>query len=66
MVDFNTPYKVMKKKGRKSLEIVVCKHEEIKGELRETSVKGRSVIGSLTRFMRGRNVSREVKKKLNI
>ena len=32
------------------------------GEIRERVVKGRSVIGSLTRIMKGRNVSMEVKR----
>ncbi len=31
------------------------------GEIRERAMKGRSVIGSLARVMKGRNVSTEVK-----
>ncbi len=34
------------------------------GEVREKTVKGRSVIGSLAWVMRGRNVSMEVKRDL--
>ncbi len=36
----------------------------MEGEVRERAVKERSVIGSLGRVMRGRNVSMEVKRGL--
>ncbi len=42
---------------------VLIKHGEME-EVRERAVKGRSVIGSLARIMRGRNVSLEVKEML--
>ena len=41
---------------------VQCKHEGMEREIRERTVKGRCVIGSLTRIMRGRNVSMEIKR----
>ncbi len=44
----------------KYLGTVLSKH----GEIRKRAVKGRSVIGSLARVMRGRNVSKEVKRGL--
>ncbi len=43
---------------------VLCNHREMDGEIRERAVKGRSVIGSLARVMKGRNVSMEVKRGL--
>ncbi len=43
---------------------VLCKHGEMDGEIRGKAVKGRSVIGSLARVMKGRNVFIEVKKGL--
>lgn len=48
----------------KYLGTVLCKHDEMEGEINEKAVKGRSVIGSLARVMRGRNVSMEVKRGL--
>ncbi len=43
---------------------VFSKHGEMEGEVRERAVKGRSVIGSLARVMKGRSVSMEVKRDL--
>ncbi len=45
---------------------VVWKHGEMDREIRqrERAVKGRSVIGSFTKVMKGRNVSMEVKRGL--
>ena len=48
----------------KYLGAVLCKHGEMEGEIRERAVKGRSVIGSLARVMKGRKVSMEVKRGL--
>ena len=48
----------------KYLGTVLCKHGSMEGEMRERAVKGRQVIGSLSRIMRGRNVSVSVKKGL--
>ncbi len=48
----------------KYLGAVLSEHGEMEGEVRERAVKGRSVIGSLARVMRGRDVSMEVKKGL--
>ncbi len=45
----------------KYLGTVLSKQKEMEGEVRERAVKGRSVIGSLVRVMRGRTVSMEVK-----
>ena len=36
----------------------------MEGEIKERAVKGRQVVGSLSRIMRGRNVSVDVKKGL--
>ena len=36
----------------------------MEGEIKESAVKGRYVTGSLTRVIRGRNVSMEVKRGL--
>ncbi len=47
----------------KNLGTVLSKHGEME-EVRERAVKGRSVIGSLGRVMKGRNVSVEVKRGL--
>ncbi len=41
----------------------MSKHGEME-EVRERAVKGRSVIGSLARVMKGRSVSMEVKRGL--
>ena len=46
----------------KYLGTVLCKYGMMEGEVRERTVKGRQVIGSLERIMKGRNVSMEVKK----
>ncbi len=46
------------------LETEFSKHGEMEGELRERAVKGKSIIRSLARVMRGRNVSMEVKRDL--
>ncbi len=43
---------------------VLCKHGEMDGEIRERALKGRSVIGSLARVMKGGNVSVELKRGL--
>ncbi len=48
----------------KYLGTVLSKHGEIEGLVRERSVKGMSVIGSLARVMRGRNVYMEVRRGL--
>ncbi len=42
----------------------MSKHGEMEGEVRERAVKGRSVIGSLGRVMKGRNMYMEVKRGL--
>ena len=44
----------------KYLGTVVYKHREMEGEIRVRAVKGRCVIGSLARVMRGNNVFKEV------
>ncbi len=46
------------------LGTVLCKHGGMEGEIRERVTKGRSVVGSLTGVMKGRNVSMEVKRGL--
>ncbi len=43
---------------------VLCKHGGMEGEIREQVMKGRSVVGSLTGVMKGRNVSIAVKRGL--
>ncbi len=43
---------------------VLCKHGGMEGEIRERVMKGRSVMGSLTGVMKGRNVSMDVKRGL--
>ncbi len=48
----------------KYLGTVLSKRGEMEGEVRERAVKGRSVIGSLGRIMKGRKVSMEVKRGL--
>ncbi len=48
----------------KYLGTVLSKHGEMEGEIRKSVVKGRSVIGSLARVMKGRSVSMEVKRGL--
>ena len=48
----------------KYLGTILCKHSEMEGEIRERVLKGCSVIGSLARIMRGRNVPMEVKQGL--
>ncbi|KAK3893161.1 hypothetical protein Pcinc_003002 [Petrolisthes cinctipes] len=48
----------------KYLGTVMCKHGSMEGEIRERAVKGRQVIGSLGRIMKGRSVSMEVKRGL--
>ena len=48
----------------KYLGTVLCKHGSMEGEIKERAVKGRQVVGSLSRIMRGRNVSVDVKKGL--
>ncbi len=78
--DFSTPYRVSvpvagrcqidlgermeKLKEFKYLGIVLWKHGETDGEIRERVVKDKSVIGSLLRVMERRNVSMEVKRGL--
>ncbi len=48
----------------KYLGIVLCKHGRMEGEIRERVMKFRSVVGSLTGVMKGRNVSMDVKRGL--
>ncbi len=48
----------------KYLGTVLCEHGVMEGELREQVLKGRSVVGSLTGVMKGRNVSMGVKRSL--
>ncbi len=43
---------------------VSCKHEGMEGEISERVMKGKSVVGSLTGIMKGRNVSTGVKRGL--
>ena len=43
---------------------MLCKHGSMEGEVRERAVKGRQVVGSLGRIMKGRSVSVDVKKGL--
>ena len=80
VVDLNSPYrmsvpavgcevvvggeKMEEVKELKYLGTVQCKHGGMEGEIRGRAVKGRFVIGSLARIMRGRNVSMEVKRGL--
>ncbi len=44
----------------KYLGTVLCKHGGLEGEIRERVMKGRSVVGSLSGVMKGRNVSMDV------
>ncbi len=48
----------------KYLGTVLCKHGGMEGEIRERVMRGRSVVGSLTGVMKGRNVSIDVKRVL--
>ncbi len=48
----------------KYLGTVLCKHGGMEAEIRERVMKGRSVVGSLTRVMKGRYVSMDVKRGL--
>ncbi len=48
----------------KYLESVMCKHGGTEGETRERALQGRKVVGSLRRIMKGRSVSREIKRDL--
>ncbi len=43
---------------------LLCKHGGTEGEIRGLVMKGRSVVGSFTRVMKGRNVSMNVKRGL--
>ena len=77
-VDFNTPYRVSVPPigrcevvlGEKMEEVkeftylgtVLCKQGEMEGKIRD--VKGRCVIGSLARVMRGSTVSMKIKRGL--
>ncbi len=38
----------------KGLGTILCRHESMKGEIRERAVKGRQVMGGLERVMQGR------------
>ncbi len=49
----------------KYLGTVLCKHGGIEGEIRERVMKGRSAVGSLAGVMKGRNVSKDVKRGLS-
>lgn len=44
------------------MEAVLSKHGDMEGEIHEGVVKGRSVVGSAARIMKGRNVPMEVKR----
>ncbi len=46
----------------KYLRTVLCKHEAMKGDMREKAMKDRQMIGTLNRIMKGRNVSMGMKK----
>ncbi len=46
----------------KYLGTVLCKHRGMEGEISEQVMKGKSVVGSLTGVMKGRNVSVDVKR----
>ncbi len=46
----------------KYLGAVLCKHGSMEGERWERTVKGKQVMGTLERVMKGRNVSMAVKK----
>ncbi len=48
----------------KYLGTVLCKHGGMEEAIRERVMKGRSVVGSLTGVMKGRNVSMDVKRGL--
>ncbi len=43
---------------------MLCKHGGMEGEIRERVMRGRSVVGSLTEVMKGRNVSMDVNRGL--
>ncbi len=43
---------------------MLCKHGGMEGEIGERMMKVRSVVGSLTGVMKGRNVSMDVKRGL--
>ncbi len=53
----------MQVKEFKYLEIILCKHGSMEGEIRERTVKGEQVMGALERVMKGRNVIMAVKKR---
>ena len=46
------------------LGTMLCKDGSMEGEVRERAVKGRQVVGSLARIMKGRSVDMSVKKGL--
>ncbi len=46
----------------KYLGTVLCRHVGMEGEIRERVMRGRSVVGSLTGVIEGRNVSMDVKR----
>ncbi len=48
----------------KYLGTVLCKHEEMEGEIRERVMRGKSVVGSLAGITKGRNGSMDVKRGL--
>ncbi len=48
----------------KYLGTVLCKHGGMEGEIRESVMKGRSVVGLLAGVMKGRDVSMDVKRGL--
>ncbi len=50
----------------KYLGSIMCKHGSMEGETRERAMQGRKVVGSVWRMMKGRTVSREVKKELRV
>ena len=49
-------------KAFKYLGAVLCKHGGMERKITQRAVKGRDVIGSLARLVRGRNISMEVKR----
>ncbi len=46
----------------KDFKTVLCKHEDMEGEIKTRGMKDRSVMGSLNGAMKGRNVSMDVKR----
>ncbi len=56
--------KMVKMSEFKYLGTVLCQHEGMEREIREPVMKHRSILGSFTGIIKGRNVSKDVKRGL--